>query len=119
MNDMKRSVTIAICGAVLAATAAHAAQYTGVVKAVRVDVDGRAMVQFTSALSGVATCCTSQSTCMTDSLAFDTKTPGGKALLSLVTSAKLSGKSLAVTSAGVCTSYPGYAEDVQSAVLQP
>jgi hypothetical protein len=100
------------------ATAARAASFTGAVKAVRVDSDGRAMVQFTAPITGLSSCCTA-GTCLADSLGFDTKTAGGKALLTLVTTAKLSGKGLQVTTASACTVYPGFAEDVQSGVLQP
>jgi len=111
-------VALVLAAMVAVSTPAHAVTFTGTVKAVRVDADGRAMVQFTAPIAGLAACCTVGS-CASDSLAFDTKTAGGKALLTLVTSAKLSLKTLQVTTASACTIFPGLAEDVQSGVLQP
>ena len=108
------AAVVAVCGL---ATAASAGTLTGLVQLVRVDADGRGMVQFDTPLNAAAGCC-SGSTCST-TLAFDTRTAGGKAVLTLLTSAKLSGKRVAVTSAGTCTTYPGQAEDYSSGTLQP
>jgi len=112
------AIALVVAAMVALPTPGYAVTFTGSVKAVRVDADGRAMVQFTAPITGLAACCTAGS-CVTDSLAFDTKTAGGKALLTLVTTAKLSLKTLQVTTANVCTIFPGLAEDVQTGVLQP
>src|SRR5438876_8918493 len=98
----------------LAPSANAAGTVTGLVVNIRVDADGRGMVQFDTTVSSQASC----GTALANSFGFDTKTAGGKAVLTLLTSAKLSGKKVQATGSGLCTVYSN-AEDYSSGVLQP
>jgi len=104
-----------ICGI---ATSAAAGTATDAVVAIRVDSTGKGLVQFASPVVSLAACCTGTA-CSTTSLAFDTNTAGGKAILTLVTSAKLSNKKVQATGSGACSIYPGAAEDFSAGVLMP
>jgi uncharacterized protein YggE len=104
----------AIVAAVGLTTAAAAGTVNnGAVVAIRVDASGKGLVQFDTGVTGVAGCATANAS----SLAFDTNTAGGKAVLTLVTTAKLSGKKVQATGSSTCTVYPN-AEDFNSGTLQ-
>lgn len=114
-------VLLGICG--FAGSGLAAGTVTDFVTAIRVDSTGKGLVQFASAVVGVATCCTG-TTCNTNTsfLAFDTNTAGGKAILTLVTSAKLSNKKVQATGTGGCSVYSSgasLAEDFSVGTLLP
>jgi hypothetical protein len=114
------AVFVALCGF---AGASRAGTVTDLVTAIRVDASGKGLVQFASAVVGVAACCTGAGTaCSTNTLAFDTNTAGGKAILTVVTSAKLSAKKVQATGAGTCSVYASgttIAEDISVGTIQP
>ncbi len=69
---------------------------------VRVDQSGMGYVHFSSALTGTpATCASSHP----KQLAFDANTDGGKAILSMALSAKMSGKKIYASGTGSCEGY--------------
>jgi hypothetical protein len=125
MIGMKRLqalvVLLGMCG--FAGSSLAAGAVTDLVTAIRVDSTGKGLVQFATAVVGAATCCTG-TICNTNttSLAFDTNTAGGKAILTLVTSAKLSNKKVQAAGSGTCNVYPSgpsLAEDFSVGTLLP
>ncbi len=75
-----------------------------VVDYVRVDHTGLAYVNFTSALINTPASCT-ESPGFTKALAFDTNTAGGKSILSVVLTAKVTGKTIYAVGTGLCENY--------------
>lgn len=70
---------------------------------IRVDASGKGFVKFTTDLVGTpATCITSS---YTRNLAFDTNEPGGRSILSVVLTAKTSGKRIWARGTGTCSVY--------------
>ncbi|WP_422135465.1 hypothetical protein [Endozoicomonas sp. ALD040] len=77
------------------------------VTAVRVDQSGKGYVVFDRDLIGQPAECI---TTYTNSLAFNTSTPGGQAILSLALAAKASGSPIKAVGTGKCDAY-GVMED--------
>jgi len=77
------------------------------VDTIRVDATAKGLVTFKTALASHGACCASSSSCNPASLAFDASTPGGEAVLALVTAAKLGGQKINAIGKGTCTVYPG------------
>ena len=82
---------------------------------VRIDASGMGYVWFASALTGTPAPC---GTSHPNQLSFDTTTDGGKAILSMALSAKMSGKSISASGTNSCEGYNsverwsvGYLED--------
>ena len=69
---------------------------------VRIDQSGRGYVWFSSALTGTPASCGSSHP---NQLSFDTNTNGGKAILSMALSAKMSGKRIYAQGTGTCEGY--------------
>lgn len=75
---------------------------------VRVDYDGKGYVEFVSNLEGTPAACGSG---YPKALSFDTSTSGGKAILSVVLTAKASGKPVYAQGSGTCATYSGVIEN--------
>ena len=69
---------------------------------VRVDDSGLGYVWFSGDLTGTPPAC---AITHPKHLAFDTNTPGGQAILSLLLSAKMSGKKIRAVGTGTCEGY--------------
>jgi len=69
---------------------------------VRIDQNGMGYVHFTSALTGTPAACASTHS---KQLSFDTNTAGGRAILSVALSAKMSGKKVYAKGTGSCEGY--------------
>jgi len=90
---------------------------TGKVTAVRVDASGIGMVVFDQPVSGAPASC--RHSAYTNALAFDTNTPGGKAILATALAAKATGDTIAAIGAGTCNVFGGnWVEDWSYGVTQ-
>jgi len=76
---------------------------------VRVDSNGKGYVQFMSPLLPVDGTLPSCAVNYPNAMAFDTNTPGGKSILAVVLSAKMSGKNVLVRGVGTCVIYGQWA----------
>jgi hypothetical protein len=78
---------------------------------VRVDQSGRGYIQFDTPLVNPSSCINSSNPGYLKSLAFDATTDGGKAILSVALSAKMSGKAIVARGTGTCMNYPNVIEN--------
>ncbi|WKD48410.1 hypothetical protein [Microbulbifer spongiae] len=101
---MKKLLILAIV-ALFAANAYSAGSVTGKVERVRVDGNGTAMVIFDKPLGGEPAGCSNKF--YGNALAVDARTDGGKAVLSMVIAAKLSGSTVQAYGLGTCGIYGG------------
>ena len=76
---------------------------------VRIDKDGRGMVQFDQAATGTPPSCVAVDYAKT--FAFDSTTAGGKAIMATALAAKATGNSVFVYGTGACSIYGNYVED--------
>lgn len=96
------SLIIGIVGFTISSSHAEGIANNLTVFQVRVDGTGLGYVQFTTALTGTPASCASSHPYQ---LSFDANTAGGKAILSMVLSAKMSGKHIYATGTNSCEGY--------------
>lgn len=90
---------------------------TAKVASVRVDQTGKGMVMFDQAVGGQPASC--RHSAYENALAFDSNTPGGKAILAMALSAKAIGNTLLAYGTGTCTIYSGsWVEDWNYGIVQ-
>ncbi|MBT9495574.1 MAG: hypothetical protein IV107_25160 [Paucibacter sp.] len=77
---------------------------------VRIDQDGRGMVIFDKAVGNEPPSCI-HAAAYSNALEFDTRTPGGNAIMALALTAKSSNQLLSVYGSGRCEIYGGHVED--------
>ena len=84
--------------------------YTGKVNNVRVDRDGRGIIEFDGQISNQPAACRSSS--YTAHMSFDASTEGGKAIYSMALMALATGKSISANGTGTCLDYTGIVESL-------
>jgi len=109
-NMMKAVVFVVGCLLATAVTAASVVNNLPV-DYVRVDKDGRGFVRFSGQLINPSDCINETNGNFLSALAFDTTTDGGRAIMSLVLTAKASGKLVYAKGTGGCTIYGNTLED--------
>lgn len=87
-----------------------AGSYSGKVKDVRVDRDGRGIIAFEGQIGNQPAACRSEP--YTAHMSFDAKTEGGKAIYSMALAALASGKSVSANGTGTCLEYNGIVESL-------
>lgn len=108
------AASLAIC---VSTCAFGAATVTGNIIEVRIDKSGRGMVTFNQPLAGEVAACRHSGN--SQSLAFDTNTSAGRAILALVLAAKATGETVTASSTGDCSIYDNnWVEDWESGSVQ-
>ena len=114
MKNHYRGISVLILGAALLASAtasAVRAEATSYIKTIRIDHDGRGIVilKQVSPMPSTTLC---RDWDYRYSLAFDTRTDGGKSIYKVLLSAQLAGRSVKFVGTDACGIYSGVLEDI-------
>lgn len=105
---LKAILTLAVFYAIQTAQAGGYA--TSTISSVRVDADGRGLIEFVQPIGGTPPSCVASG--FNTMMAFNASTAGGKAILANALAAKATGAQVIVAGAGTCTNYSNVMEDV-------